>query len=127
MLAGAYRTRVDGSSGQGAMWLRSSRSARRRCHGREAILFEVAVRAEQLDRVRTLRDRQRASGQPLHESAAAAIEELRAEGVARAELEALARRLEVHPVLTAHPSEARRRTLLHHLQAAAGSIDQLDD
>ncbi|HET6316773.1 MAG TPA: phosphoenolpyruvate carboxylase, partial [Chloroflexota bacterium] len=44
-----------------------------------------------------------------------------------AELHAVVRRLEVHPVLTAHPSEARRRTLLHHLEAAAAAIEQLDD
>ena len=36
-------------------------------------------------------------------------------------------RLEVHPVFTAHPSEARRRTLLHHLERAAALIAQLDD
>ena len=37
------------------------------------------------------------------------------------------RKVQVHPVLTAHPSEARRRTLLHHLEEAARLIERLDD
>ncbi|HEX8212920.1 MAG TPA: phosphoenolpyruvate carboxylase, partial [Longimicrobium sp.] len=39
-------------------------------------------------------------------------------------LESIAR-LDVHPVFTAHPSEARRRTLLQHLERVASSIAQL--
>jgi phosphoenolpyruvate carboxylase len=35
--------------------------------------------------------------------------------------------MQVHPVLTAHPSEARRRTLLHHLEDAGRLIERLDD
>src|SRR5205807_3176578 len=35
--------------------------------------------------------------------------------------------LEVHLVLTAHPSEARRRTLLNHLEQTGRLIERLDD
>jgi phosphoenolpyruvate carboxylase len=89
--------------------------------------FHLINLAEQQHRVRTLRERQRVSREPLHESIAAAIDELRGQGVSVADMQATMRRLQVHPVLTAHPSEARRRSLLHHLQAVARAIEQLDD
>ncbi|MBV9328034.1 MAG: phosphoenolpyruvate carboxylase [Chloroflexi bacterium] len=88
--------------------------------------FHLINLAEQHHRVRTLRDRERASAAPLHESVAAAVEELSADGAAT-ELDDLLERLEVHPVLTAHPSEARRRTLLHQLEKAEQLIEQLND
>src|SRR5207249_3683795 len=84
-----------------------------------SVYFHLINLAEQQHRVRTLRERQRASRAPLHETIAAAIDELRSEGVPLANLQSLLGRLRVHPVLTAHPSEARRRSLLHHLEAAA--------
>src|SRR5262249_23926801 len=58
---------------------------------------------------------------------AAAFAELNAEGHATEEVVRGLEPLEVHPVLTAHPSEARRRTLLHQLQLTARLIDELDD
>src|SRR5215216_3820182 len=84
-----------------------------------SVYFHLINLAEQQHRVRTLRERQRASDQPLHESIAAARHEL---DVSTGELEATLARLRVHPVLTAHPSEARRRSLLHHLEGAARAI-----
>src|SRR5205085_9965295 len=92
-----------------------------------SVYFHLINLAEQQHRVRTLRERQRASREPLHETIAAAIDELRAAGVASSDLEATLERVQVHPVLTAHPSEARRRSLLRHLEAAARVIEQLDD
>jgi phosphoenolpyruvate carboxylase len=88
--------------------------------------FHLINLAEQHHRVRTLRERQRERAAPLHESIAAAFIELAADGVEPAQLRAGVQHLEVHPVLTAHPSEARRRTLLHHIEAAAQLVDQLD-
>jgi phosphoenolpyruvate carboxylase len=89
--------------------------------------FHLINLAEQHHRVRTLRERQRSRGGPLHESVAAAFLELEEAGQASAEVVRGMRRLEIHPVLTAHPSEARRRTLLQHLERAAELIDRLDD
>ena len=89
--------------------------------------FHLINLAEQHHRVRTLRERQRAQGGPLHESVAAAFQELAAAGIAPGEVVHGLERLEIHPVLTAHPSEARRRTLLHHLERAAELIEKLDD
>ena len=89
--------------------------------------FHLINLAEQHHRVRTLRERQRSQSTPLHESIAAAIEELTSDGVEPAQISEALGKLEVHPVLTAHPSEARRRTLLHHLEHAAWLIEELDD
>ena len=89
--------------------------------------FHLINLAEQHHRVRTLRERQRSQTEPLHESLAAAFVDLAAQGIAPDRLRDALQRVEVLPVLTAHPSEARRRTLLHHLENAARLIDQLDD
>ncbi|HEY0584401.1 MAG TPA: phosphoenolpyruvate carboxylase, partial [Chloroflexota bacterium] len=92
-----------------------------------SVYFHLINLAEQHHRVRTLRERQRARRQPLHESVGAAFDELSAAGFSRAQIREGLERLEIHPVLTAHPSEARRRTLLHHLEDAASLIEKLDD
>jgi len=90
-----------------------------------SIYFHLINLAEAHHRVRTLAARA-AVGGPLHESVAAAVATLRAQGVDDATLRAGIAQLRIHPVFTAHPSEARRRTLLHHLQIAAGLIAALD-
>src|SRR5215831_10768050 len=92
-----------------------------------SVYFHLINLAEQQHRVRTLRHRQRSQSAPLHESVAAAVEELHGKGVSTEHLRAMLNQLQVHPVLTAHPSEARRRSLLHHLEAAARAIEALDD
>ena len=89
--------------------------------------FHLINLAEQHHRIRTLRERQRAQSEPLHESIAAALADLRAEGATPERLGDGLQRLEVHPVLTAHPSEARRRTLLNHLEQTGRLIERLDD
>src|SRR5947207_2168829 len=81
-----------------------------------SVYFHLINLAEQHHRVRTLRDRQRSQSGPLHESVAFGLMELANQGIPPEQLREGLRRLEVHPVLTAHPSEARRRTLLHHLE-----------
>jgi phosphoenolpyruvate carboxylase len=89
--------------------------------------FHVINLAEEHHRVRTLRERERSNPAPLHESVAAAFAELSDDGLAPLDVVHGLERLDIHPVLTAHPSEARRRTLLHQLQLTADLIDQLDD
>jgi phosphoenolpyruvate carboxylase len=89
--------------------------------------FHVINLAEQHHRVRTLREREHSSPTPLHESVAAAFAELGEDGLAPLDVVHGMERLDIHPVLTAHPSEARRRTLLHQLQLTAQLIDRLDD
>jgi len=89
--------------------------------------FHLINLAEQHHRIRTLRERQHAQAEPLRESIAAALADLRSEGVTPQRLGECLQRLEVHPVLTAHPSEARRRTLLNHLEHTERLIERLDD
>jgi phosphoenolpyruvate carboxylase len=91
-----------------------------------SVYFHLINLAEEHHRVRTLREREQ-TGAPLRESIAAALAALRGAGVGADAVQASLQRLEVHPVFTAHPSEARRRTLLRHLAQAADLIAQLDD
>lgn len=90
------------------------------------IYFHLINLAEQYHRIRTNRERERATP-PLHESIAAAVATLRAAGVPDEALRDGMARLELRPVFTAHPSEARRRTTRRHLDAAAALIARLDD
>lgn len=92
------------------------------------LYFQVINVAEERAWVRSLRRRERASrGSPLPDSLAAAIDRLVADGIPPARIEALAGRLSVAPVLTAHPTEARRRTLLLALRRIARLVEELDD
>lgn len=91
-----------------------------------SVYFHLINLAEQRHRMRTLAERERTEA-PIHDSIAEAISTLSAEGIKQARLLEELRRLEVHPVFTAHPSEARRRTLLQHLGRAASLITLLDN
>ena len=62
----------------------------------------------------------------VHESLGALVAELDAE-IGRPALHGLLERLELHPVLTAHPTEARRRSVLDGLQRIAGELARLSD
>jgi phosphoenolpyruvate carboxylase len=89
------------------------------------VYFHLANLAEEHQRIRTLRERDSGT-QPVRESLAAAVtslgESLGAEG--RSELLG---RLEVHPVLTAHPTEARRRAVTEALRRISAQLDAIDD
>lgn len=91
-----------------------------------SVYFHVINLAEQRHRIRTLRQREVASETPVHESVRAAVRELREIGLHDDAIARAFAALEVHPVLTAHPSEARRRSLLDHLEAGARAIEGLD-
>ena len=90
--------------------------------------FQLANLAEEKERVRDLGRRDRAAGgAPARGSVAAAVVRLAAAGD---DLDAFAARiaeLRVSPVLTAHPTEARRRTVLLALRRIYGLLDDLDD
>src|SRR5206468_12864069 len=66
--------------------------------------FHLVNLAEEHQRARTLRERDRGEGE-LPESLAATVAQLRSE-LGEQRLAELIRDLEVHPVLTAHPTEA---------------------
>ncbi|MGE5132176.1 MAG: phosphoenolpyruvate carboxylase [Gemmatimonadota bacterium] len=88
------------------------------------IYFHLVNLAEERQRVRTLRAREPGDG-PRRESLAAAVAELtREQGPER--LAELVAGLRVHPVLTAHPTEARRRAVVTALRRIAGLLETLE-
>ncbi len=91
------------------------------------LYFQLVNLAEERQRIRVLRTRSRAArGGPIDDSIADAIARLLPihgpDGV-----RALVATVHVHPVLTAHPTEARRRTLLVALRRIRRLLDELDD
>ncbi len=91
------------------------------------VFFDLVNLAEQQARVRVLRERaQRASPLPLSESIEAALRQLRIRGVTAEQLAGYLRQAQVCPVFTAHPSEARRRTVLEKIQRIGEDINRLD-
>ncbi len=90
--------------------------------------FQLANLAEEKHRVRTLGRRARAAGRtPVSGSVAAAVAQLAASGDDGDDLAALLAGLRISPVLTAHPTEARRRTVLLALRRIYALVDGLDD
>jgi phosphoenolpyruvate carboxylase len=92
--------------------------------GAFTVYFQLVNLAEEQHRVRTLRERRQAGGQ-VRESFAAAVGEVRA-AAGEDGLAALLERLEVVPVLTAHPTEARRRAVVDALRRIAVELARLD-
>jgi phosphoenolpyruvate carboxylase len=89
------------------------------------VYFHLANLAEEHQRIRALRERD--TGQaPLRESLAAAVAEIRA-GQGDEHLRELLASLRVHPVLTAHPTEARRRAVVAALRRISVLLGVLDD
>ncbi|MGL4514247.1 MAG: phosphoenolpyruvate carboxylase [Lacipirellulaceae bacterium] len=90
--------------------------------------LELANLAEDRQRVRALRDRERTSHPaPRPESVAAAIRELKAGGVEGPELAELLSHVKVELVFTAHPTEAKRKSLRVKLRELRRMLGQLDD
>jgi phosphoenolpyruvate carboxylase len=88
------------------------------------VYFQLVNLAEEQHRVRTLRER-RHHGGPVRESFEAAVTEVR-EAAGDDGLAGLLERLEVVPVLTAHPTEARRRAVVDALRRVAVELARLD-
>lgn len=90
------------------------------------VFFYLVNAAEEQHRLRSLRERSLAEpGRPRPESIAAAIRTLREAGITADAVAAFLARLRINPVLTAHPSEARRRTVLQHLRRISALIAAL--
>jgi len=89
------------------------------------VYFHLANLAEEHQRVRTLRERDTGE-RPVRESLAEAVATIRAQhGAGR--VAALLAELRVHPVLTAHPTEARRRAVTEALRRIGALLTGLDD
>ena len=88
------------------------------------VYFHLVNLAEELQRIRTLRERDTGDA-PARESLAAAVARFsRDQGPERLVSCCRAR---VHPVLTAHPTEARRRAVVTALRRISGLMSGLDD
>jgi phosphoenolpyruvate carboxylase len=93
-----------------------------------SLYFQLVNLAEARGRVRALRRRERAARDGiLDDSVAEAVATLRRSGRDEAALDAIFGRLAIRPVLTAHPTEARRRTTLLALRRCALLLERLDD
>ena len=96
--------------------------------GAFALYFALVNLAEAHARVRALRRRERAARDGvLDDSIADAIDHLRRMGRTDDDLREAIGHLAISPVLTAHPTEARRRTVLVALRRCAALLDRLDD
>src|ERR1700733_6794449 len=89
------------------------------------VYFHLANLAEEHQRIRTLRERD-TGAEPVRESLAAAMTSL-SDSLGVGGRSELLGRLEVHPVLTAHPTEARRRAVTEALRRISIQLDAVDD
>jgi phosphoenolpyruvate carboxylase len=89
--------------------------------------FHLMNAAEEIERLRALRARDREGAEPVEGSIAAAVAGVAAAGRSPAEVQSLLDRMLVMPVLTAHPTEARRRTVLDHVAEASAALEGLAD
>jgi phosphoenolpyruvate carboxylase len=90
-----------------------------------AVYFHLANLAEEHQRIRNLRERD-TGAEPVRESLAAAVAEI-SHDAGPEHLRELLASLRVHLVLTAHPTEARRRAVVAALRRISGLLDLLDD
>jgi phosphoenolpyruvate carboxylase len=95
-----------------------------------SLYFRLVNLAEERELVRAARraDRaRRAQGEPADASLAGAVDWLRRSGASDAEIREALGRLRITPVLTAHPTEARRRTVLIALRRVDRLLERLAD
>ena len=92
-----------------------------------SLYFQLVNLAEERDTVRRLMLDRRATGTPAEGTPEAAVAWLLERGWSRDRAAALLQRIRISPVLTAHPTEARRRTMLTALRRCYRLLEQLDD
>lgn len=91
-----------------------------------AVYFELVNLAEEQERVYVLRERERkAYPLPMKESIEAAVSTLKHLGLEDQEMEALLDRLHIELVFTAHPTQAKRRTVLSKLRRIGESLTDM--
>ena len=90
-----------------------------------ACYFHLANLAEEHHRARVLRERDRGP-EPPPESIEATVRELR-KTLGRREFDDLISQLCIHPVFTAHPTEARRRAVVTAIRRIGDQLTRLDD
>jgi phosphoenolpyruvate carboxylase len=92
-----------------------------------SVYFQLVNIAEQHHRIRRKRDYElRTPEQPQRGSLAETLRRLSAAGLSRAALQRVLDPLAIQPVMTAHPTEAARRTLLEKQQRVADLLQAFD-
>lgn len=89
--------------------------------------FQLINLAEDSERIRRIRRRETVTGGPRRGSIDEAIGLIAASGVDAAQLATLLNSAQVRLVLTAHPTEARRRTMIAKLARIFGVLRELDE
>ncbi len=89
-----------------------------------ALYFDLVNLAEEATRVRALRERQK-TGQSIGASVSEAVAALKAHGVTPEQMAARLAALRIELVMTAHPTEAKRRTILSKLHRLAEGLRAL--
>jgi phosphoenolpyruvate carboxylase len=93
-----------------------------------AVYFDLVNLAEEEHRIQALRSRELAlHPAPIGESIGESVGLLKARGFASGQMAALLGRLRLELVLTAHPTEAKRRTVLSKLQRLSEVLRRLHD
>ena len=90
------------------------------------IYFQLANIAEEVQRVRRLRDYERSPEVFQEMSLKKLFKDLMEEGYSPKEILEFLSQCDIGPVLTAHPTEAKRRTVLDHLFFISGQLTQLN-
>jgi len=92
------------------------------------LYFDLANLAEEAQRVDALREREREQHPaPIDESIAEAVATLRQRGVSSEQMARLLRDLHIELVLTAHPTEAKRRSILSKLRRISEIVHALQN
>lgn len=91
-----------------------------------SIYFDLINLAEQRVRLRVLRWQAQESCRPASDGFEAALLQLKESGVTGENLSTVLARGLIAPVFTAHPSEARRRTILEKLDTVSRLMDRLE-
>ena len=129
------RAQRGGDSSAGARLLELTRTLTQDGDRTEAVLkafttyFQLINLAEEQQRVRVLRERMAQAQnekRPMRETIAAAVQALKADGMQPYEMRQMLNDLLIMPVFTAHPTEAKRRTILLKLQGLARQLHDLD-
>lgn len=129
------RAQRGGDPSAGARLLELTRTLTQDGARTEAVLkafstyFQLINLAEEQQRVRVLRERMERAQiekRPMRETIAAAVQALKADGMQPYEMRQMLNDLLIMPVFTAHPTEAKRRTILLKLQGLARQLHDLD-
>ncbi len=92
-----------------------------------SVFFDLANLAEDRHRIRVLRERTREKfPQPIGETIAAGISQLKAAGFSAADVQRAIDGVKIELVFTAHPSEAKRRSIRAKLRRMRFALQELD-